>query len=240
MPKLVPIVEGDGETTAVPVLLNMLLKATQCYHVQVAIPKNANGQGNLTKPGGLEKFLTHASNERDCGAIVILLDVEEGCPLELVRDFAERTEKHYVPCPVVIVAANKMYENWILASLETVRGKPLDDREGLPTDAPLPVDAEAEHGKDYINNCFPLVGGYRRRGYKETLDQEAMTRHIDSTLAKANSRSFRRLCHAVEEAVQMIDAKQSNFSPNLALVTAALEISATVENRAPKRKGKKP
>ena len=238
MPKLVPIVEGPGEVSALPILLKKILGAMNCYDIQIAPPKNANGRESLTKAGGLEKFLTYAASERDCGVILILLDVENGCPLDLVRDFVMRISAHYVPFPVVIVAANKMYENWILASLETVRGRKLDDREGLPADASLPADAEAENGKRYIENCFPLIDGYRRRGYKETLDQKDMTEWIDITLAKSNSRSFRRLCHAIEEAVNLINAPKKAITPTLVSVEAALSGEKMTESK-PSRKGKK-
>ncbi len=128
MPKLVPIVEGVGETTAVPVLLYKVLASLNRYDIQVASPKNAHGRDNLTKAGGLERFLALAAMERDCGAVMVLLDVEEGCALSLVKEFVARIERHYVKRPVVIVAANRMYENWILASLETVRGNDLEGR----------------------------------------------------------------------------------------------------------------
>jgi hypothetical protein len=40
------------------------------------------------------------------------------------------------------------------------------------------------------------------RAYKETADQPALSSHIDLDLAHANSRSFRRLCHAVEQLLE--------------------------------------
>ena len=235
MLKLVPIVEGPGETTAVPVLIIKILKAKKCYTIEAATPKNAHGRESLTKDGGLEKFLDHAANERDCGAILILLDVEEGCALDLVRDLAVRASNHYVPHPivVVIVAANRMYENWILASLVTVRGSELDELVGLPADTPLPTNAEVENGKVYIQKHLP-----QGRGYKETSDQEAMTHLIDIDEAKKNSRSFRRLCHAIEEVLERIDKKQGGVTPDLASVAEALIKEEEIKENEPKRKGK--
>lgn len=230
MPKIVPIVEGHGETTAVPVLIRKLLDEMGRYDVQVATPKNANGRSKITVTGGLEKFLSHAWNERDCGAVLILMDTEEGCALEVVRPLVERTKAIGVRFPVVIVAANRMYENWFLASLETIRGQPLEGRLGLPEDTPIPQDAEAENGKGYINNFLP-----DGRTYKGTLDQEAMTRLLDTTKAEQNSRSFKRLRHAVKEAVEAMDTgKRDRVTPAFSVVPAPP--AAPAQPKAPKNK----
>jgi hypothetical protein len=51
------------------------------------------------------------------------------------------------------------------------------------------------------------------RAYKEDEDQAAFTQRIDLELAKQNSRSFRRLCHAVEEIIAAIDGGTSAVTP---------------------------
>jgi len=51
VPKIIPIVEGDGEVTAVPALLRKILVQATRYDIQIARPKNANGRGNLLKEG---------------------------------------------------------------------------------------------------------------------------------------------------------------------------------------------
>ena len=48
MPKIVPIVEGDGEEKAVPVLLYKILHAMERWDIQIAYPKNAHSCNNLT------------------------------------------------------------------------------------------------------------------------------------------------------------------------------------------------
>ncbi len=204
MPKIVPIVEGDGEVTAVPVLLRKILTRDLRFDVQIARPKSANGRTNLIKEGGLERFIRYAWKERDCGAILILLDAENECPEDIARDFSKRAEALGVLFPVVIVVAKRMYEAWILASISTIAG-----RLGLPSGLTPPADVEAvPNPKTWIDERLPPG-----RAYKETQDQEAMTVFMDLALA-GSARSFQRLEHGVQEALEAIDAGAKMITPH--------------------------
>jgi hypothetical protein len=204
VPNIVPIVEGYGEVAAVPALLRKILGQATRYDIQVARPKNANGRGNLTKEGGLERFIRYAWMERDCGAILILIDSEGECPLDLAKALSKRVNDMGVVYPVVIVIAHSMYEAWFLASMATISG-----HSGLPADLQTPADSELiGNPKAWINEHF--LGG---RAYKETQDQEAMTHLIDLDLAR-NARSFRRLLHAIGQAVDAIDTAATFVTPS--------------------------
>lgn len=208
MPRIVPIVEGDGEVTAVPALLRKILAVSMRYDIEITRPKNANGRTNLTKNGGLERFIRLAwkelGNGPRYGAILILLDAEGECPLEIARGLSNRVQTMGIAFPVVIVVANNMYEAWFLASIQSIAGQ-LD----LPTGIQPPTDPEAVgNPKSWINRHFP-----RDRAYKETQDQEAMSHRIDLGLA-SRSRSFQRLLHAVDEALQAIDRGESIVTPS--------------------------
>lgn len=205
MPKLVPIVEGDGETTAVPLLLrNILHYQIKRYDIQVSQAKNANGRGNLTKEGGLERFVEYAWKERDCGAILVIIDAENECTLDIAKDFSLRIEAMGVLFPVVIVVAKQMYETWFIASIESIAGN-LD----LPPGLVSPADPEeVRNPKRWIEQYFPPG-----RAYKETQDQEAMTQLIDVNLARS-SRTFRRLLHAIDQALDAIDTGKRIVTPH--------------------------
>lgn len=209
MPKIVPVVEGDGEVTAVPALLGRLLRDMDHHDVHVASAKNAHGNGNLTKEGGIERFVALASVERDCGAILVLLDAERECAKDLAHKLAQRVITKGTQFPVVIVCANRMYESWLLASIETIAGQKLGERPGLPSGLQPPNDVEAvRSAKGWLNRQFPPG-----RAYKETEDQEAMTRLIDFDLARQRSRSFRRLCHAIKQALAGITDRSNVVTP---------------------------
>ena len=210
MRKIVPIVEGDGEVDAVPALLHKMLKASGRSDIGVGTPLNAHSCSNLTKTGGLERFVQIAALRQDCGAILVLMDADKGCPLTIAKDFVDRIKKLGTKYPVVVVIANCEYEAWFLASLETITGKDLDGRTGLPAGTSYPtLDVEGRVGvKEWLDRKFP---GSRK--YKETQDQVCMTRLLDPELVQPRSRSFRRLRKAVDEAVAAIDAQQVIVTP---------------------------
>jgi hypothetical protein len=91
MPKIVPIVEGDGEVTAVPVLLHRMLHERGVLELHIATPKNAHGCGNLTKVGGIERFVRYAWIEPECAAVIVIIDGDSSpCALTLAKDLAKR------------------------------------------------------------------------------------------------------------------------------------------------------
>jgi hypothetical protein len=185
------------------------------HDIQVATPKNAHGRTNLQVAGGLEKFVRYAWKERDCGAIFILLDAEDQCPRDIALDFSTRIHNLGVMFPVVIVCAHHMYETWLMASIETIAGKDLDSRPGLPKGITPPQDVETiKSAKSWLNSYFPSG-----RAYKETEDQAAITRLLDTALVHQRSRSFRRLRHAVEEAIEAIDKNLKNVTPSFPVAT---------------------
>jgi hypothetical protein len=209
MPKIVPIVEGYGELEAVPNLLTRILHDLQCWDFYVENPKNAHGCGNLTKPGGVEKFVELCQLDRTCDAILILMDADQSCGVQQARVLAERIRNLGVRVPTVIVFAQCEYESWFLASIESIAGQPLGERPGLQTDLAWPEHSESIVGaKSWLDKRMP-----EGRIYKETEDQVLMTRLIDLTLAQSRSRSFRRLQHAVEEIVTAIQSGAAPVTP---------------------------
>jgi hypothetical protein len=148
----------------------------------------ANGRPNLLNK--LDKFLQHAQNKPDCDAILVLLDADNDCPVILSQELSQRCEQVGTKCPVQIVCARRSYESWFLASLDTIKGQSI-----IPDTADFTGDAEAiANPKQWLTDQMPPG-----RAYKETADQSSLSSRIDLDLAHANSRSFRRLCHAVEQ-----------------------------------------
>jgi hypothetical protein len=208
LPCIVPIVEGPGDVSAVPALIRKLLVESSIYHVAIAGAKNAHGRGNLDKAGGLERFIRYAWKDRACGATMVLVDADDDCPKNLALSYAQRIEALGIIFPVVIVCAKPMYETWLVASFETIAGRDLEGRRGASSEVP-PNDVES------IGNCKTWITDRMPPGriYKETTDQEAMTHLLDTSKVTSRSRSFRRLVHAVEEAVQAIDSGNRTVYP---------------------------
>ncbi len=190
---IVPIVEGDGDVAALPQLLMRIL-SERCERYDVVV---AQGKGKVVKANGrqtlerkFDKFLKHAQNKPDCGAILVLIDSDDDCPVDLAQALSERCSEVGVRCPVQIVCARRSYESWFLASLGSIRGEC-----GVSGDAALSDDAEeARNPKRWLSERMP-----QGQAYKETIHQASLSAAIDLDLAYGNSRSFRRLCHAVEQ-----------------------------------------
>ena len=192
MTTIIPVVEGVGDATALPGLLGrILLERYNRPDVMVAQGRTnvvtANGRQKLESK--LENFLQHAQNKPECDAILVLLDADDDCPVNLAQGILKRCEQLGLTSPVEIVCAHREYESWFLASLDTIKGQ-----RGISDTAALSHDAEdVQNPKQWLTNQMPPG-----RAYKETTHQAPLTQHIDIGMAHNNSRSFRRLCHALE------------------------------------------
>jgi hypothetical protein len=189
MPKIVPIIEGDGDFQAVPILLRRILtEELNLYTWEVARPKKANSLTALQKR--LSDYIQYAQIEPDCGAILILLDLDDGCPKEQAVQLVEQIKKEYLKYPVAVVLAHREYEGWFLASAEALRGQ-----HNLPAELHPPESPEIiRDAKGWLTEHMP-----NGMIYKETTHQPAMTVQMDFELVKSRSRSFRRLLHALEQ-----------------------------------------
>lgn len=193
MPSILPLVEGHGEVEAVPALLQLLLTdmGHHTWYVDQRRLKRVRGLSYLRNR--LASFLEYLRIDAP-DAVLILLDLDDGCPVDEARSLSAEIVQAHLPFPVAVVFALREYEAWFLASMPSVAGAtPL-----LPTD--LEYDGDPEGRRD----CKGWLKRQMPTGmiYKETQHQVEFTRSIDLNQAKNNSRSFRRLCNAVEQLVQ--------------------------------------
>ena len=190
-PGIVPIVEGPGDESAAPILLRRILfERLGRFDFEVKRPKKAKDKGALVKR--LENFLVYARNTPGCAAILVLLDADKDCPRELGSELARRARAIAVGVPTAIVCSNPVYENWFLASDGSFEG-----------------DVEEFRGaKDWLTRKKPpgLI-------YKETQDQAAFSNAIDIEPTFQASRSFRRLCTALEGLVACVDKDRVSVTP---------------------------
>ena len=193
MTTIVPVVEGDGDVAALPGLLGrILLEMYNRSDVLVAQGKTmvVNANGRSTLENRLEKFIQYAQYKPECDAILVLLDTDGDCPVSLAQGLLRRCEKLGLNCPVEIVCAHRCYESWFLASLDTIKGQ-----RGISDTAVLSQAAEdVSSPKQWLTDQMPTG-----QAYKETIHQASLSRSIDIGTAHRNSRSFRRLCHALEQ-----------------------------------------
>ena len=214
MPKIVPIVEGPGEVEAVPALLWRLLTEMERYDIQVGDAQNAHGCGNLTVPGGVEKFVGNAWTKRDCGAVLILMDAEEQCAMQLATDFSKRIRAMGVRFPVATVIAKCEFEAWFLASLETMTGERFGNRQGLPVGLSYPGEVEQESRGQGLDH-EAIAGRAYLQGNPGSSCHDPFDRFGE---ARQRSRSFPSpLPCQVEQAVNAIDTGQVIVTPEVLL-----------------------
>ena len=193
---IVPIVEGHGEVYALPILMRKILaERLNRYDLRIARPINAKGKDTLRSR--IDGFVSLTLND---DAALVLFDADEDCALELVRDICASCNGMNARIPIAVVCAVREYESWFLASFESV----VDGGAGFPGDP----DA-VPNPKDSLRRAMP-DGRYR-----ETVHQAALSARIDLDAASANSRSFRRLCHAVEELASAIDSGTAIVTPEI-------------------------
>lgn len=127
MLSIIPLVEGPGDIEAVPTLLHKVLTDLGQWQWYVGPPYKVNSLGALQKK--LSSVLQNVAKEKNCGAILLLLDLDDGCPVDSALRLAAEIRKLNLRQPVAIVFAHGEYEAWFLASLSTIAGY-----HGLPKD----------------------------------------------------------------------------------------------------------
>lgn len=202
--------EGPGDSEATPLLLRRILwEGLSKYDITVENPKSARGKKNLIKD--YEKFLRYASIEPSCAGILVLLDADDECPVEEASNLVKRTKDLNLAKAVTIVEANSEYETWFLASLDSDQGMEIRTRLGIDQSEAYRGNVEDVHAKAWLKRAMP-----HGRTYKETSDQAALSSLIDIEHTQQRSRSFRRLCHAVEELLCAIESGTPVVTPQIA------------------------
>ena len=208
-PSIVAIVEGDGEGKAAPGLIRRILwERLFRYDIFLNRTIRANGKPDLVR--NLEQFLEYAIVE-NADAILVLVDADDECPAESARNLADRASALNLGVPVAVVYAKREYETWFISSLPEGPGGRIRAMLNIASSVNAPEDVEGIRGaKEWLEGRMP-----QNQRYRETRDQESLTHHIDMDLTHSRSRSFRRLCHAVEELVGAIDESEAVVTPRV-------------------------
>lgn len=190
MKRLLIVAEGVGEMAAAPKLVSRLLRDRG--PAGWIVPEDAY------KLGGLPAFLSRPDDTLDTirranpDAVLFLSDLDKGCPAEEALKAVAVFRAAELPFPVAVVLARCEYEAWVIASIETVAAA---DPKRLAADLTCDADPESiRDAKGWITARLPA--GIK---YRATADQVRYTSAIDTDLAFERSRSFRRLCHALDE-----------------------------------------
>ncbi len=167
---LAPVVEGQGEERAFPVLLRRLAERAEYYQLQIAPPVRLP-RSQMTRPDDIRRAVRHAARRitDDRGAVIILLDSDDECAVRLSSEIRDHISSIGLKCGIVVIAAQREYESIFLAATPSLT------RTGLANpDAEVPANPENIRGaKERLKKI--LIDGR----YKETQEQERLTAKID-------------------------------------------------------------
>jgi hypothetical protein len=193
MTAIVPIVEGDGEVEAVPILLRRIAEWRASSDMPMILqPLRVKRDKFLNKHEEFNRVLILAARKLvDPGWILILLDADDDCPVTLASKILDRCRQVVAHKAVSVVLAKREYEAWFIAASESLNGY-----RGLVLGQGAEIDPEAKRD---------AKGWMRERmanGYREVLDQPAFSSRMNLKFAYERSRSFKKFCDEVQKQMQ--------------------------------------
>lgn len=130
----------------------------------------------------------------DNGAVLVLLDADQDCPAELGPVLLARAQAVRPSMAISVVLANREFESWFLAGLESLRNE-----RSISEDAAFDGDPEA------VTGAKERLSSMMARRYAETLDQPAFSAKLDLVQAR-RAPSFRKLVRDIERIARAIAA----------------------------------
>ena len=186
MKAILPIVEGDGEIAAVPVLLrdNLLPALGIHYRVRILspikVPRDRIVRAEFFQP------VFDLARRPEKPVVLVLFDADDDCAGSFVPAMRRWAAEAAADIPCRIVMISREFEAWFLASAPSLFNGQV-------------YAGEAERKRDAKGAVGELLG----RRYSETEDQEKLCATLDPGLAYRNSPTFRRF---VREVCQLLEA----------------------------------
>ncbi|MDR3708195.1 MAG: DUF4276 family protein [Capsulimonadaceae bacterium] len=183
-PTIQCIVEGKGETQAVPLVIRRIALSVTPAWCPITPPPVPLPKTQLRSVPELERAVARAKiNLGPRGAIVMVHDADKDCPADLGPTIQARLSRIAGATPSVFVMASWEFESWFIAASRSLvqcgKLKP-------GCEPPQDVDAVRD-AKGWIRRAAASEGGYR-----PTLHQAAFAAKFDIDEALRNSRSFRK------------------------------------------------
>jgi hypothetical protein len=198
------MVEGDGEVSAVPILLRRLAaQIDPAFTVEVPRPMRVRRGSVVSGTEELHRAFAKIvpALQRPAG-ILILLDADDDCPAQLGPELLRRATTVRGDVPTAVVLAKHEFEAWFLAAAESLGG-----HRHLAADLSPPPDPEGiRDAKGWLRDRMP-----RGRTYAPTTDQPALTARFDTDLACQRSPSFDKCCREIDQLIRLLTA--ASLSP---------------------------
>jgi hypothetical protein len=188
------IVEGHGESQAVPILVRRIAEQVDSA-LDVRVPKPIRvPKDKLLKDRELERYIELAAGSvDDKGGVFILVDADDDCPGKKGPELLHRAQDARSDLVVGVVMAKREFEAWFIAGAASLRG-----RRGFPADLEAPCEPEEIRGaKEWLRKR--MEGGHT---YSETVDQPALTATLDLSRLRELSASFDKCWREVARLLQ--------------------------------------
>lgn len=170
------IIEGAGDDAALPILLRRHLQDKSDFRDVLGKGIPIKGVSNATKVDGIEGYVSAAASRPGCLGILVVLDTDESAPSELEQALRDRIMGR-VAQPFVVACAERDYEDWLYASVETLELGEIVYNEG--TRGALAIEEAVKH----------LTG----RSYTKPIWQPRLTHRMDIPLARSRSPSLDKM-----------------------------------------------
>jgi len=182
--KVALIVEGFGDVQAMPTLAARTgaILGTQ---IHAHNPIRAGCVTAVAREGELERFLKMAASRDGLEAILVVLDLDDGCPGEMAASFIARYEaiKDEIVTPVRFCFCVREFEAWFLDNLEVLKAGAPEydwDAEFVCADGSAKRDAKG------------LINSAMAKHYKEPIDQLKLTKKLELKALYQRSKSYRK------------------------------------------------
>jgi hypothetical protein len=179
------IVEGAGDTRAIPRLIRETLHSHLIYDIN-PVPRAIHNVEirRLIRSGELERYIEYAV--RNVGdSVLLILDCEDFCPLEICQHFCFRIAALCPRKKVGIVLFQSEFETLFLHCIDEIAAHFPDygwiSQRFLHRDIETIRDAKGTLSRMMRND----------RAYKETRDQEKFITALNFDKLRGNSRPFR-------------------------------------------------
>jgi len=192
MNRILPIVEGDGDLKAVPLLLRNLLTLHGLHETQILSPHK---RGELPKVAArFEDYFRMALKENAAILLVLDFDCEYcDCPFLEAEKLYLRAQALRGNWPFKIAFLVREFESLFLAEIQAAT-KVL----ALPPDTEFPDTPEIiRDAKGWLSKALP-----KGSSYKPTVHQAKITAHLNFDKLRETSSDFRHLENALLHLVR--------------------------------------
>jgi hypothetical protein len=189
-----PIVEGHGDSIAVPILLRRIASELLGHHALNCLPPFRLPRNKLQFADEVSRVLALGDSKLKqagpAGFILLIMDADTDCPVVQLQQLQQRHRKQLEVASTSIVFAVQEFEAWFLAANMNETHHALLRSNPVHVDDPEAVrDAKRRFRDDVMQPG---------RSYSETIDQPRFVAKMNLKIARARSASFDKLVRELD------------------------------------------